>query len=90
MEYILSGIDPLQIEILTKRINNQVKIEIGEPIIVYREKISKKSKEFHTKSSNTHNRLLLYMEPLNEKTEDLIDLGKKKLSKMAKLLKNIH
>jgi elongation factor 2 len=76
MEYILSGIDPLQIEILTKRINNQVKIEMGEPIIVYREKISKKSKVYHTKSSNTHNRLLLYIEPLDEKTEELIDLGK--------------
>ena len=76
MEYILSGIDPLQIEILTKRINNQVKIEIGEPIIVYREKISKKSKVYHTKSSNAHNRLLLYVEPVDEKTEELIDLGK--------------
>lgn len=76
MEYILSGIDPLQIEILTKRINNQVKIEIGEPIIVYREKINKKSKEYHTKSSNSHNRLLLYVEPLDKKTEELIDLGK--------------
>jgi elongation factor 2 len=75
MEYILSGIDPLQIEILTKRINNQVKIEIGEPIIVYREKISKKSKEFHTKSTNAHNRILLYVEPLDEKTEELLDEG---------------
>jgi len=76
MEYILSGIDPLQIEILTKRINNQVKIDIGEPIIVYREKINAKSKQFHTKSSNAHNRLLLYIEPLDEKTEELIDEGK--------------
>ncbi len=76
MEYILSGIDPLQIEILTKRINNQVKIDIGEPIIVYREKINAKSKLFHTKSSNAHNRLLLYIEPLDEKTEELIDEGK--------------
>ena len=76
MEYILSGIDPLQIEILTKRINNQVQIEIGEPIIVYREKITKKSKEYHTKSSNTHNRLLMYIEPLDEKTEELIDEGR--------------
>jgi elongation factor 2 len=75
MEYILSGIDPLQIEILTKRINNQVKIEIGEPIIVYREKISKKSKLFHTKSTNTHNRILLYVEPIDEKTEELLDEG---------------
>jgi elongation factor 2 len=76
MEYILSGIDPLQIEILTKRINNQVKINIGEPIIVYREKIENKSREFHTKSSNAHNRILLYVEPLDEKTEELIDEGK--------------
>jgi len=76
MEYILSGIDPLQIEILTKRINNQVKIDIGEPIIVYREKIGKKSRLYHTKSSNAHNRLLLYIEPLDEKTEELIDYGR--------------
>ncbi len=76
MEYILSGIDPLQIDILTKRINNQVKIDIGEPIIVYREKITAKSKDFHTKSSNSHNRMLMYMEPLDEITENLIESGK--------------
>jgi elongation factor 2 len=75
MEYILSGIDPLQIEILTKRINNQVKIDIGEPIIVYREKIRKKSPEYYTKSPNAHNRILLYIEPLDEKTEELLDEG---------------
>ncbi|MBY8987760.1 MAG: elongation factor EF-2 [Candidatus Lokiarchaeota archaeon] len=75
-EFILSGIDPLQIEILTKRINNQVPIQIGEPIIVYREKITKRSKDFYTKSANTHNRILLYIEPLDEKTEKLIESGK--------------
>jgi len=75
-EYILSGIDPLQIDILTKRINNQVEISIGEPIIVYREKINKKSREYHTKSSNAHNRLKLYMEPLDDQTEKLLEAGK--------------
>ena len=75
-EFILSGIDPLQIEILTKRINNQVMINIGEPIIVYREKITKKSPNFHTKSANTHNRILLYIEPLDATTEKLIDSRK--------------
>ena len=75
-EFVLSGIDPLQIEILTKRINKQVPIDIGEPIIIYREKITKRSKEFHTKSANTHNRMLLYIEPLDETTEKLIDSGK--------------
>jgi len=75
-EYILSGIDPLQIEILTKRINNQVKIDIGEPIIVYRERITKPSRVYHTKSSNSHNRLELFMEPVDEKTIELMDNGK--------------
>ncbi len=75
-EFILSGIDPLQIEILTKRINNQVEINIGEPIIVYREKILKKGPEYHCKSANTHNRLLLYVEPLDKATEKLIESGK--------------
>ncbi len=74
-EFILSGIDPLQIEILTKRINIQVKILIGEPIIVYREKIVQKSPLCHTKSANAHNRVLLYIEPLDETTEKLIDAG---------------
>ncbi len=75
-EYILSGIDPLQIDILTKRINNQVPIDIGEPIIVYRERINKKSKTFHTKSSNAHNRIELYIEPLDEKTLELLEAGR--------------
>jgi elongation factor 2 len=75
-EYILSGIDPLQIDILTKRINNQVKIHIGEPIIVYREKINQKSREYHTKSSNAHNRIQMFLEPLDNKTESLLEQGK--------------
>jgi elongation factor 2 len=75
-EFILSGIDPLQIEILTKRINNQVSIDIGEPIIIYREKITKKSPDYHTKSANTHNRIIMYIEPLDELTEKLIETGK--------------
>ncbi|KKN02503.1 hypothetical protein LCGC14_1117000, partial [marine sediment metagenome] len=61
---------------LTKRINNQVKINIGEPIIVYREKITQKSPNFHTKSANTHNRILMYIEPLDATTEKLIESRK--------------
>ncbi|TKJ21313.1 MAG: elongation factor EF-2 [Promethearchaeota archaeon Loki_b32] len=75
-EFILSGIDPLQIEILVKRINNQVNINIGEPIIVYREKITQRSPNYYTKSANTHNRILLHIEPLDEITERLIETGK--------------
>jgi elongation factor 2 len=71
-EYRLDGIDPLQIEILTKRINEQVKIKVSEPIIVYREKMTDRGDEFHTKSPNGHNRIRMYLEPLDEKTVELI------------------
>ncbi|MHA1339442.1 MAG: GTP-binding protein [Promethearchaeota archaeon] len=74
-EYILSGIDPLQIEILTKRINQQVKIKVGEPIIVYREKITKPSLQFHTKSSNGHNRMIFKLSPLDDKSVELFMSG---------------
>ncbi len=74
-EYVLSGIDPLQIDILTKRINDQVKIEVGDPIIVYREKLSKVGPTIHTKSPNSHNKIQLFVEPLDEKTEKLLESG---------------
>jgi len=71
-EYRLDGIDPLQIEILTKRINEQVPIHVSEPIIVYREKMTERGDEFHTKSPNGHNRIRMVLEPLDEKTVELI------------------
>ncbi len=77
-EYRLDGIDPLQIEILTKRIDEQVKIKVSEPIIVYREKMSQRGDEFHTKSPNGHNRIKMYLEPLDEATVELI--RKKKIT----------
>ena len=77
-EYRLDGIDPLQIEILTKRINEQVKITVSEPIIVYREKMTERGDEFHTKSPNGHNRVRMFLEPLDEKTVELIK--KKKIT----------
>ncbi len=70
--YILSGIDPLQIQILTTRINEQIPIDVEDPIIVHRETVTKKGVEIHTKSPNGHNRLLLYVEPLDKATVELL------------------
>ena len=72
MEYRLDGIDPLQIEILTERIHEQVPIKVSEPIIVYREKMTERGEEFHTKSPNGHNKIRMFLEPLDDKTVDLI------------------
>ncbi|MEQ9716203.1 MAG: GTP-binding protein [Candidatus Asgardarchaeia archaeon] len=75
-EYILSGIDPLQIEILVKRIYEEVPIEVGIPIIVYQERPLGRGIEIHTKCTEGHNKLKLYIEPLDEKTINLIKEGK--------------
>ncbi|MHA1369553.1 MAG: GTP-binding protein [Promethearchaeota archaeon] len=75
-EYILSGIDPLQIDILTKRINKQVPIIVSNPIIVYRERPTRRSDEYFTKSSNGHNRIKMYCDVLDEKTVELINAGR--------------
>ena len=74
--YVLSGIDPLQIEILVTRIQEQVEIDVSDPIIVYREVPSKEGLTIHTKSPNGHNRIMLHVEPMNQEAVNLIKSGK--------------
>ncbi|MFW9851463.1 MAG: GTP-binding protein [Candidatus Thorarchaeota archaeon] len=74
--YVLSGIDPLQIEILVTRIQEQVEIDVSDPIIVYREVPSKVGLTIHTKSPNGHNRIMLNVEPMDQKAVNLIKSGK--------------
>jgi elongation factor 2 len=75
-EYVLSGIDPLQIEVLVKRIQDECPIKVGIPITVYHEGLLDKGIEIHTKCSEGLNKLKLYMEPLNEATIELLRSGK--------------
>ncbi|MHA1679373.1 MAG: GTP-binding protein [Promethearchaeota archaeon] len=75
-EYILSGIDPLQIDIITKRINKQIPISVSDPIIVYRERPTATSQEFHTKSSNGHNRIKMFIDVLDDETLKLMRSGR--------------
>jgi len=63
---ILRGIDPLQIDILTTRIDDQVPINISDPVIVHRETIGGPSRTFMTKSNNTHNRIEINMKIMPE------------------------
>jgi len=71
-EYILSGIDPLQIDILTKRVQEEVPIKIGIPITVYMERVRRQGVNIKTKCTEGHNKLELYVEPLDDKTIKLI------------------
>ncbi len=73
--YVLEGVDPLQIEILVKRISMRVPIDVDEPIIVYRERVKKRGEEIWTKSPNALNRICLYVEPLEEEVAEAIRKG---------------
>jgi elongation factor 2 len=73
--YILSGIDPLQLEIVIKRINEIVSVKVEPPIIVYREKPEARGQEFHTKSLNALNRIKIYVEPMPEELSKAIREG---------------
>ncbi|NVM04706.1 MAG: elongation factor EF-2 [Candidatus Helarchaeota archaeon] len=75
-EYILSGIDPLQLEIITERIQDEIPIKISTPITVYYETPLDRSIEIRTKCSEGHNKLKLYIEPLNKETLAIIREGK--------------
>lgn len=75
-KYTLQGIDPLQIEILITRINEQVPIEVSDPVIVHRETISKESEVFTTKSPNGHNRMQLKLYPLPQSVIDFLKEGR--------------
>lgn len=66
-ENLMSGMGELHLEITEYRIRNDHGLEIvcSEPIVVYRESVSKQSAEkFEGKSPNKHNRFYITVEPL--------------------------
>jgi elongation factor 2 len=66
-ENLLSGMGELHLEITEYRIKNEHGVDIisSEPIVVYRETVSKKSpQKFEGKSPNKHNRFYIEVEPL--------------------------
>lgn len=78
--YELTGVDPLQIEVLVKRIRQKVPIDVGEPITVYRERVQRRGHTIETKSANGHNRIELYVEPIDE---ELVTALKEEKIRMA-------
>ncbi|MFX0169496.1 MAG: GTP-binding protein [Candidatus Hodarchaeota archaeon] len=75
-EFILSGIDPLQIEILTKRIAEEINIKIGIPITVYHESPMSEGFRIRTKCPESLNRIELLIEPLQPEVVQLLREGK--------------
>ena len=74
-ENLMSGMGELHLEITEYRIKNEYGVDIvtSQPIVVYRESVSKKTPhEFEGKSPNKHNRFYITVEPLDEKIVNAI------------------
>ncbi|MCC6013054.1 MAG: elongation factor EF-2 [Candidatus Verstraetearchaeota archaeon] len=77
-EYLISGMGSLHLEIALwdlKQRTGGIEVITSPPIVVYRETILKSSSVFEGKSPNKHNRLYIAVEPLDERTIDLIQKG---------------
>lgn len=76
-EHLLSGMGELHLDVNRYRIenNHKIPIKVGNPIVVYKETITKKSETLEGKTPNRHNRFLMHVEPIPlDLLDKLIDL----------------
>jgi len=97
-ENLMSGMGELHLEITEYRIKNDFKLEIvcSEPIVVYRETVSKPSpNKFEGKSPNKHNRFYITVEPLPDNivkaiyNDDIPENVKKYKKEVVKILQEL-
>ncbi|MEM4041657.1 MAG: elongation factor EF-2 [Saccharolobus sp.] len=76
-EYLLSGMGFLHLEVSLQLLRENYGIDVvtTPPIVVYRESIRAKSQVFEGKSPNKHNKFYFSVEPLDNKTIELISNG---------------
>ncbi|MBI4017176.1 MAG: elongation factor EF-2 [Candidatus Aenigmarchaeota archaeon] len=76
-ENLIHGMGELHLEIIENRIVTEkgVQIKTSSPIVVYRETVTKKSKEWEGKSPNKHNKLYVIVEPLEPAVRELVKSG---------------
>jgi len=93
-EYLVSGMGFLHVEVSLQLLKDNYGVDVvtSPPIVVYRESIRAKSQVFEGKSPNKHNKFYISVEPLNDKTVDLIANGTIKedmdSKEMAKILRD--
>ncbi len=76
-QHLLSGMGELHLEIIANRIKTEKNVEINtsEPIVVYRETITKASRELEGRSPNKHNVFYLIVEPLEDAVYNALRSG---------------
>ena len=67
-ESLMSGMGELHLEIIENRIKSEkgLEVEMGPPIIVYRESVSKQGNVAEGRSPNKHNTFFIMVEPLED------------------------
>ncbi len=77
-EHLMSGMGELHLEVIENRIKTEkgVEVQTSEPIVVYRETVSKPGPEVEGKSPNKHNKFYFKIEPLEDPIYQAIKEGK--------------
>jgi elongation factor 2 len=73
-ESLMSGMGELHLEIIENRIKSEkgLEVEMGPPIIVYRESVSKPGNVAEGRSPNKHNTFFISVEPLEDSVSQAI------------------
>ncbi len=76
-ENLMMGMGELHLEIIENRIQSEkgLSVKTSSPIVVYRETVTKESKDFQGRSPNKHNIFYIRVEPLEEGVYEAIKNG---------------
>ncbi len=85
-EHLLHGMGELHLEVIENRIRTEkfVDVQTSQPIVVFRENITKRSPETMGKTPNKHNHLFFVVEPLEDAIYQAIKSGKVPESRIKK------
>ena len=76
-EHLMHGMGELHLEVIENRIRTEKNVDVStsEPIVVFRETITKPSQEAMGKTPNKHNHLFFKVEPLEDAVYEAIKKG---------------
>lgn len=76
-EHLMHGMGELHLEVIENRIRSEkgVDVQSSQPIVVFRETVTKKSEEIEGKSPNKHNKLYFIVAPLEDAVYKEIKAG---------------
>ncbi|MBS3091599.1 elongation factor EF-2 [Candidatus Pacearchaeota archaeon] len=90
-ENLLSGMGELHLEIIEGRIKTEkgLQVKMGNPIVVYRESLTKDSDEIEVRTPNGHNIFFLSIEPLENEVYNAIERGELPEGRLKKKAEDI-